>query len=1700
VCFPDVRFADPAYPPDTAFYCVDGNRDVALPGYYTLPHGGRPSLCRINQGHMRLSQSDPSGSDCSIHMAQTGVEECPPGFRCVDGLRIACETGSYQPNWGRDECEECEAPVQEKLETDTGLPCLVCQDCMADQEGCITREGFCTIADPDGTVRCWEAGAYDEGDPSSRGCKVCDPSISNSAWTHVADFSACAVDNKCFSGEYCLAGVCATDALEDPSTGDIVYAAAQLLGNADCQVTPCDFDLGPAFMEPGSEHRCLTSEGECGCSIDSACLLWDAEHPTNSCLRASIALDEGADMAYECTGGWEPVVNGMPGCVASDACAGQSQCVDGVCESTPYEQIFQRDAVGELIIGNDGNPIALLPVPCAENYQCHGDLEVVDATVGYTSNPPVCREADPAFDCDTPEYCVVELVGCPEDVRATAMLVLPDECSDGEVPGFCAQASDLDPATTHVTYALHDIGMTQAPAPASRESVTSHAYTSSQAIFGAVVDVSVISSTCGELVVSAAFVATDQEEGTPWPIEQTSSCVWPEPASLIAPEVQGSFGTSDELGQVQALALALVTEPQSGWALPIADGSVVYAVLKLATADEEQLLCTPGIMHDSTPPLTPSVAFGAYGEGASFVPLDDEQRVLVWWTAPEDLESGVASARVLLAAASTFDALPGGMFDADTPCDSVEVLGCLEVDFADESALLSAAVSIGDLPEEGTQLRAQLFVFNGAGLPSTSTSAAAVVDTTPPERAVGASMPVVLNADGEPAVDFVTPADTGAGTLLTVNLGAVACDAGFVDEHSGVTRVEYMLEYRLPGQASTGDWAECEACISTPCSAVVELLAHDGNIVSGMEYRVSLRAMNGAMILSSPIESGWVRADLEPPVAGVAWACDSHSSNCDDSACSFFEVPHGEGTRYISSASALKIRWAAVNLDGAQVVAFGDGELGSGITSFDVHLFEESSGAMVGAPVTMTGGDECATLSGLSLTAGIVYQAAVVAVDAAGLSSATVYTVDIVVDETPPDASQAVVWDTQAGTVGDVDHRGAPSEVSCEWMDFQDAGSPIMAYLWAFAIHTDAGDGSMLTGWINAGDQTTGAAMVGALSGAHPATGVVYECRVKAVNAAGLESDPVASDGVEFETSPPAGGYVWDGTDPASDATVVLSSDTAVAATWGNFEGLSLSYKAIAHSCDVDGALLPPGDRVDMGIATAGEVPMPAPAPSEVCVSVFATSAAGSDVVSTSDGMLVCASGASAASATVRDGPAGAADISYVNDITATPSAHWDGFSGGQCGAAIAAISGYSVSLERLDADGLWEALAAEGPITATEWTLSGSAPGAEGVYIHAARVRSTVCAISALGQACASSDGVLVDTQAPSVELARVKALDPLRLTPATAQSARSLLAVSWSGFSDAHSGVAAFRYGVGSTPNAADVVPLADAGLASFVERSSGLAMADGEAFYVIVEASDRAGNVAVASSQAMLIDGSPPPELAMSVATANANGELVQRAAQASGQVLVQPGTGAAIRWDSAGIADAHSSIVVATIGLGVACGETSYMEHTDVLAPGMLAGLGAHVNGSVVSLPVTAEAIAGGARVASLMLRNAAGLYSMSCSPVLALHVPAQVANSTVGALRLCDPALRTVTHAGASDRVRVCMPAMPTSARANTFATLTLRPLGGSDGAAVAKKQLMPPLLSSHVVTNLSLVAGAEYEATISLGGNQRRESLRYLWG
>ena len=49
------------------------------------------------------------------------------------------------------------------------------------------------------------------------------------------------------------------------------------------------------------------------------------------------------------------------------------------------------------------------------------------------------------------------------------------------------------------------------------------------------------------------------------------------------------------------------------------------------------------------------------------------------------------------------------------------------------------------------------------------------------------------------------------------------------------------------------------------------------------------------------------------------------------------------------------------------------------------------------------------------------------------------------------------------------------------------------------------------------------------------------------------------------------------------------------------------------------------------------------------------------------------------------------------------------------------------------------------------------------------------------------------------------------------------------------------------------------------------------------------------------------------------------------------------------------------------------------------------------------------------------------------------------------------------------------------------ATLTLRPLGGSDGAAVAKKQLMPPLLSSHVVTNLSLVAGAEYEATISLG-------------
>lgn len=71
----------------------------------------------------------------------------------------------------------------------------------------------------------------------------------------------------------------------------------------------------------------------------------------------------------------------------------------------------------------------------------------------------------------------------------------------------------------------------------------------------------------------------------------------------------------------------------------------------------------------------------------------------------------------------------------------------------------------------------------------------------------------------------------------------------------------------------------------------------------------------------------------------------------------------------------------------------------------------------------------------------------------------------------------------------------------------------------------------------------------------------VYRCLARAINQAGLISDPQYSDGFTIDPTPPEGGWVLDGDTEGHDQLLTASS-TTLAAIWGGFSDIDYG---IAH-------------------------------------------------------------------------------------------------------------------------------------------------------------------------------------------------------------------------------------------------------------------------------------------------------------------------------------------------------------------------------------------------------------------------------------------------------------------------------------------------------------------------------------------------------
>lgn len=133
-------------------------------------------------------------------------------------------------------------------------------------------------------------------------------------------------------------------------------------------------------------------------------------------------------------------------------------------------------------------------------------------------------------------------------------------------------------------------------------------------------------------------------------------------------------------------------------------------------------------------------------------------------------------------------------------------------------------------------------------------------------------------------------------------------------------------------------------------------------------------------------------------------------------------------------------------------------------------------------------------------------------------------------------------------------------------------------------------------------------------------------------------------------------------------------------------------------------------------------------------------------------------------------------------------------------------------------------------------------------------RVRNGAASQTVLVGAC-----VVVDSEPPVAG----RVIDGMEELDRQCQMSTGTVSAHWSPFYDAHTGVAQFRAGVGSTPFAADVraLQVVPGGGEASSALITGLQLSSDKRYHVVVEAVDYAGNRVLAASDGLWVDNTPP-----------------------------------------------------------------------------------------------------------------------------------------------------------------------------------------------------------------------------------------------
>ncbi|KAK3722794.1 hypothetical protein QZH41_007481 [Actinostola sp. cb2023] len=475
-------------------------------------------------------------------------------------------------------------------------------------------------------------------------------------------------------------------------------------------------------------------------------------------------------------------------------------------------------------------------------------------------------------------------------------------------------------------------------------------------------------------------------------------------------------------------------------------------------------------------------------------------------------------------------------------------------------------------------------------------------------------------------------------------------------------------------------------------------------------------------------------------------------------------------------------------------------------------------------------------ISGLNLQDNKNYKIAIQAVDMRGAARPLVCTSSIAVDTSKPQVGW--VYD---GITKDFDYQSTKT-ITANWGGFKTRHG-IAKYEWK-VFYTAFGSSatSQLLPFTS-----TGVVPKASKTFNNIVDGSKVKVVVRAFTKAGLYGDST-SDGVIVDLSKPKPAKVYDGSQTRVDLKYAKWTNTFSA----NWDAFTDSHSGISHyewAVKRQGAGLITAFNSTGLTRSVSASGLNLVSGERYCAVVKGYNKARLHVDATSDCLLIDRDPPRAG--TINDGLS--KDVQHQSNGS-TISANWNGFSDGAKGSGIVGYQ-YKITNSKNNEIVGWTSVAKKTTITHSGLSLTNG----EKYYV-------TVKAMDAVGLSTeVKTNGVIVDTTRPvftgKVDVRGIN--DVHNGKPCVYVTSRTTLAVTWRGFTDGHSGLDRYEWAV--IPAAQSIKPsdLKRVSGSSLTTSASfsGLTLADGQLYRVVIRAYNRAFLYTDASSLVVIPDSTPP-----------------------------------------------------------------------------------------------------------------------------------------------------------------------------------------------------------------------------------------------